>query len=411
MTLRAPFPWFGGKSRAAGLIWPRLGDVRNYIEPFAGSLAVLLARPTPARIETVNDVDCYLANFWRALQHDPEGVAYHADSPVNETDLHARHRWLVHTAKERLERLKTDPDFYDVKVAGWWVWGQCLWIGSGWCASPEWTGRVNAGRAARGVNTERYQQRPSVTGDQGVIRTRNGDPTEQRRRPQLTGDQGVLAQKRPVLREAGADGIWKKRFEVGQNGQGSGIHRRWNGGGKGGGSGVCAPSLSQQIPQLCGDGSGAHRGLLSERVKSAGLYEYLGELAGRLRRVRVCCGDWKRVLTPAVTTYIGITGVLLDPPYSQSERSICYAHDYDISAHVRAWALEHGGDPKFRIALCGYEGEHKMPTSWSCAPWRAHGGYSRSERGRKNRDRERIWFSPHCLPAERPSLFDGEATA
>lgn len=42
MTLRAPFPWFGGKSRAAPLIWEALGDVRNYVEPFAGSLAVLL---------------------------------------------------------------------------------------------------------------------------------------------------------------------------------------------------------------------------------------------------------------------------------------------------------------------------------------------------------------------------------
>ncbi len=41
--LKAPFPWFGGKSRAAELIWSRLGDVSNYVEPFAGSLAVLLA--------------------------------------------------------------------------------------------------------------------------------------------------------------------------------------------------------------------------------------------------------------------------------------------------------------------------------------------------------------------------------
>lgn len=45
MTLVAPFPYFGGKRRAAPMIWPRLGDTPNYIEPFAGSLAVLLARP------------------------------------------------------------------------------------------------------------------------------------------------------------------------------------------------------------------------------------------------------------------------------------------------------------------------------------------------------------------------------
>jgi site-specific DNA-adenine methylase len=43
--MKAPFPWFGGKSRAAHLVWERFGNVPNYVEPFAGSLAVLLSRP------------------------------------------------------------------------------------------------------------------------------------------------------------------------------------------------------------------------------------------------------------------------------------------------------------------------------------------------------------------------------
>lgn len=94
-VLKAPFPWFGGKSRAAHLVWPRFGDVPNYVEPFAGSLAVMLRRPTPARIETVNDLDCFVANFWRAVRLAPEETAEWADWPVNEADLHARHRWLV----------------------------------------------------------------------------------------------------------------------------------------------------------------------------------------------------------------------------------------------------------------------------------------------------------------------------
>lgn len=83
MTLRAPFPYFGGKSRAASLVWDALGDVPNYVEPFFGSGAVMLGRPTAPRTETVNDLSCLLANFWRALKHDPEGVAEHADWPVN----------------------------------------------------------------------------------------------------------------------------------------------------------------------------------------------------------------------------------------------------------------------------------------------------------------------------------------
>ena len=133
--LRAPFPWFGGKSRVAPLVWTRFGDVSSYVEPFAGSMACVLGRPhwpwKDNRIETVNDADCYLANFWRALQADPQAVAEWADRPVNEADLSAIHTWLINTGKERVEQLKTDPDFYDAKVAGWWVWGLCIWIGSG----------------------------------------------------------------------------------------------------------------------------------------------------------------------------------------------------------------------------------------------------------------------------------------
>ena len=52
-----------------------------------------------------------------------------------------------------------------------------------------------------------------------------------------------------------------------------------------------------------------------------------------------------------------------------------------------------------RIALCGYEGEHPMPASWECVAWKASGGYGAQGDGdgSKNSQRERIWFSPHCL--------------
>src|SRR3954463_13930337 len=96
VPLKAPFPYFGGKSRVAPIIWERFGEVRNYVEPFAGSLAVLLGRPTPfAGTETVNDKCGLIANFWRALRADPDAVARHADWPVNENDATARHAWLV----------------------------------------------------------------------------------------------------------------------------------------------------------------------------------------------------------------------------------------------------------------------------------------------------------------------------
>ena len=71
--MKAPFTWFGGKRRVADVVWDALCDVDNYVEPFAGSLAVLLERPTWHRgqAETVNDLDRFLANFWRALAASP----------------------------------------------------------------------------------------------------------------------------------------------------------------------------------------------------------------------------------------------------------------------------------------------------------------------------------------------------
>lgn len=133
--MKAPFPYFGGKRSVAAEVWRRFGDVKNYVEPFAGSLAVLLARPGGAGpIETVNDADGLLANFWRAMVHDPKGVAHYADWPVNEADLHARHWWLVEQREDLTARLMGDPDWYDVKAAGWWVWGACAWIGRDWCS-------------------------------------------------------------------------------------------------------------------------------------------------------------------------------------------------------------------------------------------------------------------------------------
>ena len=87
------------------------------------------------------------------------------------------------------------------------------------------------------------------------------------------------------------------------------------------------------------------------------------------------------------------TGVLLDPPYQHATRvKRLYHHDEaGISDRVRDWALEHGDNPQLRIALCGQDGEHDMPPTWTCHAWRGNSSA-------RSRDLERIWFSPHCLP-------------
>ena len=133
-TLAAPFPYFGGKSLACETVWAALGDPENYVEPFAGSAAMLLGRPNVGKVETINDADGFVANFWRAVSLDAADVARHVDWPTNEADLIARHSWLVRNAPGLLQRLEADPDYCDAKVAGWWCWGACNWIGSGWCS-------------------------------------------------------------------------------------------------------------------------------------------------------------------------------------------------------------------------------------------------------------------------------------
>ena len=132
--LKAPFPWFGGKSAVAAEIWARFGKVDNYVEPFFGSGAVLLSAPKKTRTETVNDADGFISNFWRAVQAEPEAVARWADWPVSEADLHARHYWLVTEGRARTAAVIGDPTGFDAQVAGWWVWGICAFIGGGWCA-------------------------------------------------------------------------------------------------------------------------------------------------------------------------------------------------------------------------------------------------------------------------------------
>jgi site-specific DNA-adenine methylase len=382
VALKAPFPYFGGKSRAADLIWSRLGDVGNYVEPFAGSLAVLLARPHEPRIETVNDRDVYISNFWRALRADAGKVAHYADWPVSECDLQARHKWLTNRAKFR-ERMLKEPRYFDAKVAGWWVWGISQWIGAGWCSHPEWVGRGQGGRSPRGLSANVH-----LSSEMGINSHSDG---RNKRMVLNRGARGVTnVQERRERTTDNPD--WQHRPHI--TDAANGVHSK--------------------RPHLSGNGStGVHRKLpLMPRSNKRGaqnpaILPWLLDLAERLRRVRVCCGDWKRIVTPSCTWKLGggqLTGVLLDPPYSHGMRdNRLYSIEHDIAAEVRNWALANGDNRNLRIALCGLEGEHDMP-GWEAAPWIPGRGYSN-----KARRREVIWFSPACL--RQGNLFSGEASA
>lgn len=68
--MKPPFPYFGGKMTIAPRIVDLLPPHQHYIEPFAGSMSVLLAKP-PVKFETVNDLDGRLITFWRVLREQP----------------------------------------------------------------------------------------------------------------------------------------------------------------------------------------------------------------------------------------------------------------------------------------------------------------------------------------------------
>lgn len=69
-----PFAYFGGKTTTARRIVEHLPSHLHYVEPFAGSLAVLLAKPR-SRMETVNDLDGAVMTFWRVLRDRPVELA------------------------------------------------------------------------------------------------------------------------------------------------------------------------------------------------------------------------------------------------------------------------------------------------------------------------------------------------
>jgi DNA adenine methylase len=326
MSVLAPFPHFGGKSRIASAVWDRLGaDCANFVDPFAGSAAFLLDAPDSIKIRTINDADGFITNFWRAVAQAPDDVAHWLDWPVNEADLFARHAWLVKQRDALTERLHADPDYFDAKIAGWWCWGACAWIGSGWCEGRgPWqvvAGEVvHLGNAGRGIN---------------------------RQLPHL-GDAG------------------------------QGINRK--------------------LPHL-GDAGKGEREMITDH-----LITYMHTLADRLRRARVTCGDWTRVVQPSVTIRHGLTAVVLDPPYGEGE--VDYAaggnRDGDIAADVWTWAIENGTNPLLRIAVCGYDDGRAVPAGWTVMRWKARKGYQVSN---ANPRRETVWFSPHCISDRQPMLF------
>jgi len=112
-------PYFGSKQTLARRIAALLPSHSHYVEPYAGSLAVLLGKP-PSTMETVNDLDGDLMTFWRVLRDDPlelervcamtphsrgeHQAAY--DRPAELSDLERARRVWVCLTQGRVGQLK-----------------------------------------------------------------------------------------------------------------------------------------------------------------------------------------------------------------------------------------------------------------------------------------------------------------
>lgn len=64
-----PFGWYGGKYSHLDWLLPLLPRCHHYCEPYAGSGAVLLNR-RPSPVETYNDLDAEVVNFFRVLREE-----------------------------------------------------------------------------------------------------------------------------------------------------------------------------------------------------------------------------------------------------------------------------------------------------------------------------------------------------
>src|SRR5690606_23273789 len=159
------------------------------------------------------------------------------------------HIWLVGERERLTERLMGDAEWFDAKAAGWWLWGACNWIGSGWCSG------------------------------QGPWISLDGELVDVRQLPHLSSAQGVNRKLRHLAygpRGIAADAGFGKRREF--------------------------------------------------------IFDWITALHDRLRDTRIACGDWTRVTGQAVLDAGGgLTGVFLDPPYSQAERADVYAMESPVA--------------------------------------------------------------------------------
>lgn len=151
------FGWYGGKYNHLDWLLPLLPEAHHYCEPFAGSGAVLINR-RPSPVETYNDIDGEVVNFFGTLRDDPEGlIRVIALTPFSRKEFYH----AINDSPVSLEPLKRARRFY-VR------------------ARQARTGLAQTATLGRWANLQKYKPRRNVGCNFPVVR-RSGSPSENRR--------------------------------------------------------------------------------------------------------------------------------------------------------------------------------------------------------------------------------------
>ena len=102
------FGWYGGKYSHLNWLLPLLPMTTHYCEPFGGSAAVLINRP-PSPVETYNDIDGEIVNFFRVLREQKEALIEAIGlTPFSREEFET----AISEPKERLSDLERARRFY-----------------------------------------------------------------------------------------------------------------------------------------------------------------------------------------------------------------------------------------------------------------------------------------------------------
>jgi len=141
--MRSPIMWFGGKGNMARKLLDLMPPHQHYVEPFCGGASLFFAKRPSGGVETLNDLDSGIVNFYRVLR-DPEQFAR----------FERLAQFTPYSREEYYECRATWADCSDPveRAWRWWVVARMSFSGSfghSWSTAVSSTGRGMAGTTSK----------------------------------------------------------------------------------------------------------------------------------------------------------------------------------------------------------------------------------------------------------------------